>query len=281
MAPLLEQAAEDPVPRPQGRSVRLKAAAWNAQGLDFKTLSYCADLDYDVLALTETKGVPKASWIADLALDQRIFTGEPCKPNDLHSGVAILLSTSAARMVKDSGKIGSRIVWVRLAGLFYDTIFVCVYIPQPFRSCRPFQEDTMLELETLCRTLEQKGQRDCQVVLGDFNSKLPRGLSGLTGRYCMHYKADSGGTRLLDIMSTAHLMAASTCFCPARKHPRGQGTFISTAKTLSQIDYVLCSQRYQSNISGCKVQWGPSVWRHGQPQDHGLIQFDYCHKIKT
>ena len=23
------------------------------------------------------------------------------------------------------------------------------------------------------------------------------------------------------------------------------------------------------------------MWRHGQPQDHGMIQFTYCHKIKA
>ena len=32
-----------------------------------------------------------------------------------------------------------------------------------------------------------------QVIMGDFNARLPRSHKGLTGKYCIHYYPDQGG----------------------------------------------------------------------------------------
>jgi exonuclease III len=167
---------------------------------------------------------------------------------------------------------GTRIVWVRLRGADYNTIFVSVYVPHKYRAC-PSQAEMLQELETLCRMLQHKFPTDQLIVAGDMNAKLTRNVQNLTGRYCMHYYSDSGGERLMELMAHTNLVAASTRFAPSKKNPLGQGTYINDKYTgkPTQIDYILCDNKHMSNFKSCRVRWDLSMNVHGNKRDHGLI----------
>jgi hypothetical protein len=100
----------------------------------------------------------------------------------------------------------------------------------------------------------------------------------------MHYYSDSGGEKLLEIMSRLQLTAVSTCtvFKPKRNSKLGNATYIGKSKDCipSQIDYVLMSKRYKSDCTDCKTQWGPTMYRFGHKFDHAAVLVSLVNKVK-
>jgi exonuclease III len=227
----------------------------------------------DVIALTEVGRLPQKFAGAGLIVGDKPPKGDPA------GAAAIALSPRAQGMVIGSGNKGSRIVWVRLKAQFTNLFIVSVYLPHKARKCAPFQEDTLRDLQSLLRIAPAKG--DCIIVMGDMNAKLARSQQGITGKYCMHAKADSGGEGLTEVMQAFHLSAASTYFCPPRKAPLGQATYRPKVSehTPSQIDYVLISQRWLSSVRSSKVEWRHSIARFGHPWDHGMISINLHMRI--
>jgi exonuclease III len=262
----LRKLQSKPAPRAgkKGRSVRLELATWNTLGYATRTRHIVQALKQDVIALTECVGVHKHA-------GSDLLVGDPPTDGDPSGVSAIHLSKRAQRMVINSGHKGSRLVWVRLAGLFCNQFIVSAYIPHKARKQAPFREDTLEELQELLTSEAMKG--DCVIVMGDMNSKLARNQRGVTGKYCMHPRADEGGERLAEIMQTHNLFAASTYFCPQKSAPLGQATYItkSDKTVVSQIDYMLVSTRWLSSVRSCKVVWAQTVERHIRRFDHGMI----------
>ena len=115
-----------------------------------------------------------------------------------------------------------------------------MYIPQ--RSRRNSDKATAYaELESL---LLKVNQRDCIILMGDFNSKLPRDKDGKVGHWSIHKRSDSGGDILLDLMTKVPLRCVSIYFQPRRN--RNNATFMNKQqdKAPSQIDYILVSKRW-------------------------------------
>ena len=112
------------------------------------------------------------------------------------------------------GCIGSRIVFARLRGAACNLFVIGIYIPHTFLMDHdnPLCATVLAELESV---LEKVCPTDCVIVLGDFNSKLPRSYEKLTGKWCIHKHTDvyGGGEALLDVMRRHGLVAAS---CTAR-----------------------------------------------------------------
>ena len=63
--------------------------------------------------------------------------------------------------------MGSRIIWVRLAGLFCNLFVVGVYVPHRYRT-DPCQADVMADVGNVLRSIPAKG--DAVVIMGDFNA---------------------------------------------------------------------------------------------------------------
>ena len=148
------------------------------------------------------------------------------------------------------GHIGSIIVWVLLRGLLRDQLFVVTYLPHKARKKAPFQHETVIIAELDAFLAGSRWDSVCKVVLGDLNAKLKRGLEGLTWQYSMHYKSDSGGELVLQMLRDQHLFAASTDFRPGKKPSLGSATYIpfkATAKP-TQIDHILISTRWRSAV---------------------------------
>ena len=220
----------DPAPkkgrRRGGRLNSLTLATWNTQGWSFELSKYIEQLtaSKDVIALTECSSKDGGAKLRSHA-GPGLLVGAPAKKGDPAGTAAIALSRRAQSQVLNSGHRGSRIVWVRLKDLFKSVLIISVYVPHGGASrVNPSRADVLEELQDLLKSESTKGE--CVFVMGDFNSKLQRGVKGLTGKYCIHPRSDVGGERLLEIMTASHLFAASTGFCPPRKAPLGQATYI-------------------------------------------------------
>jgi exonuclease III len=255
------------------RNLRLSFSTWNSCGLGAERIRYVQeDVGHDITVLSELHGAHHT-----FASSNFICCGEP-EAGDPAGGVAIALSNRASALVRESGHIGSRIVWVKMGGLLVDLYVVGVYIPHKFRRREPYQESTLRMLRAF---LQQLPKRSAVMVLGDFNAKLKRDVKGLTGKYCMHYFCDTGGTEVMEIMREADLFAVSTAFQPCKGSALGNATYISKVEGAAptQLDYVLVSNRFKSGVSSCKVRWGPSIHRFGHRFDHGMIQGTFRFRV--
>jgi exonuclease III len=271
MPPKKSERNRHPAPRRGSRITDLELSTWN-------TMGYSTDIDHQVQALLKTKDV--------LALTEcyksiqpfaraGLLVAETPPVGDRAGAAAIALSPKAQGMVISSGSKGSRLCWVRLKGAFNNLFIVSAYIPHKHRHQSPFQEDTLGELQVLINTLSCKG--DCVIVMGDMNAKIQRSLKGVSGRFSMHAKADSGGERLTEIMQATNLVAVATFFCPPRKAPLGNATYrpVNKSHNPSQIDHILISQKWLGSCCKCKVQWAPAITRHLEPMDHGLLTMSF------
>ena len=209
-----------------------------------------------------------------------LLVSEPPPATDPASGVAILLSRRAADQVVCSGCVGSRIVWCRIAGVLCDQVIFGTYLPHKYRVA-PAQDEMVHLLERTIKEVTRKS--DCVVVIGDLNAKLPRGVEGRTGRYCLHRQADSGGQEVMDLMRSCDLFAASTARAPPARCKLGSATYVPKVAEwgATQIDYILVSNRWMSSVKGCKVAWGPSVHRFGYRWDHGLVQIGWKWRVRA
>ena len=145
------------------RGATLKLATWHCGGLSFTQRDYiiCAQLGYDILALTEThdKG--------GLRPNKHYLTGDAVSGKDPCSGVTMPLSDRVADSVLRSGCLGSCIVFARIRASPCNLFVVCVYVSHGGRQ-NPSSTDTLVDLEAL---LTNVPQHDCTIVLGDFNAK--------------------------------------------------------------------------------------------------------------
>ena len=118
------------------------------------------------------------------------------------------------------------------------------------------------------------------LIGADFNAKLQRSQQQYVGKYCMHYKNDSGGDQLMELMQHSNLCCASSYFASPKTQALGQGTYRKDGVT-SQIDYILCSKKHFSNMNNCRVLWKRSIDANSEKYDHGLIRMGMHFKIKA
>ena len=196
--------------------VNLTLTTWNTRSLTFERFSYYRNLGYDILAITEfwrnahkftdgsvsfTHSVPQING----------ETNDPIFPDDIASGVGILLSPRAEQQYMRHGSPCERICWVRLKGPVTNIFVIAIYMPHRAR-VKPCQDDTMASLVTLLKSVPK---RDCIVLMGDFNEQLPGNIPGLTGKWAFGEKSENANN-LLDVMGMFNLFAANTQFQPKR-----------------------------------------------------------------
>ena len=141
----------------------------------------------------------------------------------------------------------------------------------------PKCNDTYNQLETLLLSIKQ---RDCVVLMGDFNSRLARNTDRRVGKWSIHKHSDEGGERLLNIMNHISLRCVSTYFRPRRNHNNATFMNVQPDKPPSQIDHILVSSRWASSVRNCKVQWGIAIAAYGRKYDHGLVKMDFKIRLR-
>ena len=253
-------------PTPQLRlstAASLRIATWNCNGLSKTKKDLAKEMDFDILCLPETHKYTDN--------DSHMLYAAPPPDNDPWSGVSLMLSNRVRKYVTHWDFIGSRIVYCRLKGHTCNYFVIGIYIPQSKR-INPDQSNTYDELAKLLR---QVSNRDCIILLGDFNSRLARDIDNHTGHWSIHNRNDAGGDRLLEIMRTFTLKCVSTCFQPPRKH--SNATYLNVQPQLppSQIDHIIVSSRWSSSVRGCKTMWGLSMRAHGRKYDHSVVAMTF------
>ena len=118
-----------------------------------------------------------------------------------------MLSAKMEQHYRDSGHVGARIAWVRIAGPVCNIFFVAVYIPHKYRE-DPCALDTIEKLETLLMS-QHVHKNDCVIIAGDLNCQLRRNVEGCTGPWSMTRKNEKVGldTNILDLMRRFDLFA--------------------------------------------------------------------------
>ena len=138
----------------------------------------------------------------------------------------------------------------------------------------------MKKLDELLRKVKRS---DCVILLGDFNSRLPRMYQGVTGRWCVHKRVDNygGGEALLRLLIDHGLVAASTLHKPKRGHTNATYIPRDLRYRPTQLDYVICSARWVTSAVNNKVRWGPSIQRRGRKFDRGLLQCNWKFRLRA
>ena len=254
-----------------------KIGVWNCAGLSHERYQYLQGQGFDVLALLELHGSPVKWEGRKLIVSERPEEGDPA------SGVAIMLSPRMQKDVLAFGKVGSRIVWVRIKGKFHNYFIVAAYIPHAYRKEPPFREDTH---ELLSQTIQLAKSTDCVMVLTDANGRLQRGSEGV-GKYCLHPRVDKSGELLHNLMMENDLVAASTFFRSKSKSKLSLGNAsyimaksVESTQPPAQIDYILVSKRWFNSVTNCQVEWRHSIHRYGFRYDHGLISMDFRQRVQ-
>ena len=192
---------------PRGRAARntlLELSGWICTGLSHERLQHARyDLKQDVLVLQELHGAHRQYE------DTITIVCEDPAVNESAAGVMMFLLPRTTDWKLDSGCVGSRIVWVRLQGLFQTLFVVGWYIPHKYRA-KPDQMDTFKQIISLIETKVRRG--DVIIGIGDVNSRLQSSFKGYMGRYCAYPSAYSGGAMLHELMVDHKLLAASTYF---------------------------------------------------------------------
>ena len=249
-------------------AANLSIGCWNCSGLSKIKKDRIESLDLDIACVTETH-----SWRDD---DQLTIYSELPPKKDSWAGVALMVNKRVSRYMMDSGPVGSRSVYWRFRGSTFNIIVVGVYIPRRKRT-NPCQDDIYDKLEAFLSTINQ---RDCLILLGDFNSRLSRDVPGRVGHWCIHNKRDSGGDRLLNVMNTLDLRCISTYFQPRRKHSNATYINIQPEKPPSQIDYIIVRSRWATSVRSCTTKWGISIDTYGRKYDHGLVRMIFKPRLK-
>ena len=250
----------------------LNVATWNCGGLSFTQKELCRELNYDILALTETHNSGK------LKGNKNFLVSDPAPKNDSFSGVGLLLSDRLSRCVTFKGSFGSRIVYARIRARPCNLFVVAIYMPHVYRAEPPFFNDTLNDLE---KVLQKVTNHDCLLIMGDLNCKLGRNVENCTGRWCVHKHSNEAGEDMLKLMRRHKLFATSTMFQPPRR--KSNATFLPRDKNMapSQIDYILISSRWATSVQDCKVRWGISLQRWGRVYDHGLIKCKFKLRLSS
>ena len=151
------------ITKPLHSGSSLLLGTWNSGGLSYTQRELCSELNYDILAITETHNSGK------LKGNKNFLTSDPAPKTDSYSGVGLLLSERISKCVSYQGSYGSRIVFARISAQPCNLFVIGVYMTHVFRTDPPYFNGT---LDNLDKILQKVNDHDCVIVMGDLNCKL-------------------------------------------------------------------------------------------------------------
>ena len=126
---------------------------------------------------------------------------------------------------------------------------------------------------TKCSLWEVIPKKDVLFIIGDWNAKVgSQETPGVTGKFGLGIWNEAG-QRLIEFFQENTLVIANTLF---QLHKRRLYTWTSPdGQYWSQIDYILCSQRWRSSILSAKIRPGADCG-----SDHELLVAKFRFKLK-
>ena len=130
-------------------------------------------------------------------------------------------------------------------------------MPQPVTLNKLKLNGSVKNLQDL---LEPTATKDVLFVIGDWNANVgSQETPGVTGKVGLGVQNEAGQT-LTECCQENALVIANTHF---QQHKRRLYTWTSPdGQHQSQIDYILCSQRWRSSIQSTKTRLGPDFGSH-------------------
>ena len=158
---------------------------------------------------------------------------------------------------------------VHFQGKQFNITVIQVYAPTPEA------EETEIKqfYQDLQDLLELTPKKDVLFILGDWNSKVGnQETPGVTGKFGLGMQNEAG-QRLVEFCQENALVIANTLF---QQHKRRLYTWTSPdGQHRTQIDYILCSQRWGSSIQSAKSRPGNNCG-----SDHELLIANFRLKLK-
>ena len=139
---------------------------------------------------------------------------------------------------------------VRLQGKSFNITVIQVYAPT--------SNTEEAEVEQFCEDLqdllELTPKKDVLFIIGDWNAKVgSQETPGVTGKLGLGMQNEAG-QRLIEFCQENALVVANILF---QQHKRRLYTWTSPdGQHQSQIDYMLCSQRWRTSIQSAKTTLG-------------------------
>ena len=168
--------------------------------------------------------------------------------------------------------INERLCAIRIKTRFANLWLINAHAPTEVKE-DAIKDEFYNDLETLFDSLPSN---DVKLLLGDFNAKVGNESwhRGTTGGHSLHDENNNNGQRLIDFASGRNLVISSTCFPHRRIHKQ---TWKSPDEyTVNQIDHVLISKRWASNVLDVRSYRGANC-----DTDHYLVKTTYRCRISS
>ena len=139
---------------------------------------------------------------------------------------------------------------VYFQGQSFNITVIQVYVP----TSNTEKAEVQQFYEDLQDLLEITPPKDVLFIIGDWNAKVgSQETPGVTGKFGLRVQNEAG-QRLIEFWEENALIIANTVF---QQHKRRLYTWISPdGQHQSQIDYILCSQRWRSSKTLSKNKTG-------------------------
>ena len=162
-----------------------------------------------------------------------------------------------------------RMISVRFQGKPFNITIIQVYAPTSYAE----GTEVAWFYEDLHVLLELTSKKDVLFIIGDWNAKVRNEeIPGVTGK-SGHGVQNEAGQRITEFCQENALVIANTLF---QQHQRRLYTWTSPdGQHQTQIDYILCSQRWRSSIQSAKTRPGADCG-----SDHELLIVKFRLKLK-
>ena len=197
------------------------------------------------------------------------------------NGVATTVNKRVRNAVPGCNLKNDRMISVRLQGKPFNITVIQAYA----QTSNTEEAEVEQFYEDLQDLLEVIPKKDVLFIIGDWNAKVgSQETPGVTGKFGLGVWNEAG-QRLIVFCQENTLVIANTLF---QQHKRSLYTWTSPdGQHRSQIDYILCSQRWRSSISLVQFSHsvmsnslGPHESQHARPpcpSPSPRVHSDYVH----
>ncbi|XP_039285541.1 craniofacial development protein 2-like [Nilaparvata lugens] len=246
------------------REMDWRVATWNvrtmlAPGKMKEVTSEILRYKLDIVALQEIR------WQGGGQIDKKEFSLLYSGPENRtgYGGTGFFITAEMRKKLLNFEPISERMCMIRLKGRFRNVTIISVYAPTEDAD-EQAKEDFY---DVLTNKMDQIGQHDMVLVLGDLNAQVGResAVRTVAGNFSLHDESNNNGFLLAQFAESNRLVIKSTSFPHKRIH---LGTWkVPGSEVVNQIDHVLVSARHASGVLDVRTMRGPNC-----DSDHFLVR---------
>ena len=224
----------------------IKIATWNVRTLkDTGKLHLIVNeltrLSCDIIGLSEIRWSGKG-YFKSLNNYTVYYSGSETGTN---RGVAFVISPKMAKAVLRYNPVNERLITIRFRCKPFNVTLIQVYAPTANA------DDDVIEFyQVLKELISQIPTNDIPIIMGDFNAKVGERPpnTAVMGNHRLD-EANDRGHKLVEFCDEQKLVIMNTLF---KNHKRRKYTWISPGGDIrNQIDYILTSARWKTNVMNC------------------------------